>query len=259
MTQHKAVAGAGAGMELAGRVALVTGAAKNIGRAIALELAAGGAAIAVNTRASRTQAASVAQEIRAAGGQAEVYIADIADAARVRAMVDGVVARFGRLDILVLNASLRQEVRFADMSFEQWREVMAITLDGSFHCIKAALPAMMAAGAGNIIALTGDSALVGTAGKVQSSAAKCGLTGMVRALAREVGEHGIRVNCVSPGYFNTPRPAQRSARPDAKGLIPLGRWGEVEEIGAAVRFLCGPGGGYITGQTLHLNGGQTMF
>ncbi|MEK6591740.1 MAG: SDR family NAD(P)-dependent oxidoreductase [Pseudomonadota bacterium] len=250
---------AGTGRELAGQVALVTGAAKNIGRAIALELAAGGAAIAVNTRASRAEAENVVQEIRAAGGQAEVHMADIADADQVQAMFDGVIARCGRLDILVLNASLRQEVRFTEMSFEQWRQIMAITLDGAFHCIKAALPVMIKAGGGNIIALTGDTALTGAVGKVQSSAAKSGLAGMVRALARELGGHGIRVNCVSPGHINTTRPAHRSARPDAQGLIPLGRWGEAQEIGAAVRFLCGPGGGYITGQTLHLNGGQIMF
>lgn len=249
----------GAGRELAGQVALVTGAAKNIGRAIALELAAGGAAVAVNTRASRAEAESVVREIRAAGGQAEVHMADIADAGQVQAMFDGVIARCGRLDILVLNASVRQEVRFAEMSFEQWRHVMGITLDGAFHCIKAVLPAMIKAGGGNIIALTGDTALTGAVGKVQSSAAKSGLAGMVRALARELGGHGIRVNCVSPGHINTTRPAHRSARPDAQGLIPLGRWGESQEIGAAVRFLCGPGGAYITGQTLHLNGGQIMF
>ena len=250
---------AGTGRELAGQVALVTGAGKNIGRAIALELATGGAAVAVNTRASREDAEKVAQEIRAAGGTAEVCMADIADAGQVQTMFDAVMARFGRIDILVLNASVRQEVRFVEMSFEQWRSIMSLTLDGSFHCIKAALPSMIRTGGGNIIALTGDTALTGAGGKVQSSAAKAGLTGMVRALARELGEHGIRVNCVSPGHINTTRPAHRSARPDAKGLIPLGRWGESQEIGAAVRFLCGPGGAYITGQTLHVNGGQTMF
>jgi 3-oxoacyl-[acyl-carrier protein] reductase len=250
---------AASGRELAGQVALVTGAAKNIGRAIALELAAAGASVAINTRSSQAEAEQVAQEIRTAGGNAEVCMADIADAAQVRTMIDSVNARFGPIDILVLNASLRQEVRFTEMSFEQWRQIMAITLDGAFHCIKAALPAMINAGGGNIIALTGDTALTGAVGKVQSSAAKSGLTGMVRALARELGEHAIRVNCVSPGHINTTRPAHRSARPAAKGLIPLGRWGETQEIGAAVRYLCGPGGAYITGQTLHLNGGQIMF
>lgn len=250
---------AASGGELAGRVALVTGAAKNIGRAIALELAAAGAAVAVNTRASRAEAQAVVDAIRAAGGRAEACIADIADAAQVRAMFESAAAHLGAIDILVLNASVRRELRFADMRFEHWREVMAITLDGAFHCIQAALPAMTAAGRGSIVAITGDSALVGAAGKVQSSAAKCGLTGMVKALARELGGSGIRVNCVSPGYIDTPRPAHRSPRPQAQGLIPLGRWGESAEVAAAVRYLCGPGASYITGQTLHVNGGQTMF
>lgn len=250
---------AGNGRELAGQVALVTGAAKNIGRAIAFELAAAGAALAINTRSSQAEAEQVAQEIRAVGGNAEVFMADIADGAQVQGMVETINARLGRIDILVLNASLRQEVRFTEMRFEQWRQIMAVTLDGAFHCIKAVLPAMISGGGGNIIALTGDSALTGAVGKVQSSAAKSGLTGMVKALARELGEHGIRVNCVSPGHINTTRPAHRSARPSAKGLIPLGRWGETQEIGAAVRFLCGRGGAFITGQTLHVNGGQLMF
>ena len=244
--------------ELAGKVVLVTGAGQNIGRAIALELAGAGATVFVNTRASREAAESVVQEIVAAGGQAEICVADITDAAQVKQMVDRVIARRGRTDILVLNASVRREMRFTDMSFEQWRVPLAISLDGSFHCIKACLPSMIAAGDGNIIALTGSNVLTGAVGKVHSSAAKSGLTGMIRALARELGEHGIRANCVSPGMIDTTRPAHRSPRRDVKGLIPLERRGESEEIAAAVRFLCGPGASYITGQTLHVNGGQTM-
>lgn len=244
--------------ELAGKVALVTGAGVNIGRAIALELAAAGAMVAVNTRASRDAAAGVVAEIHAAGGQAEVCMADIADPAQVGPMCDALLARHGRIDILVLNASVRREVRFADMSFEQWRVPLSISLDGSFHCIKACLPPMLAAGSGNIIALTGSNVLGGAIGKVHSSAAKSGLTGMIRALAREVGAQGIRANCVSPGMIDTTRPGHRSPRRNPKGLIPLERLGESAEIAAAVRFLCGPGGSYITGQTLHVNGGQTM-
>ena len=125
--------------EFAGKVALVTGAGRNIGRAIALTLAAGGAKVAVNTRASLENAEAVAQEIRDAGGQAQVYLADVADARAVQAMVDGVINQFGRIDILVLNASVRKEVRFTEMSFEEWRTVLSISLDGSFHCIKACL------------------------------------------------------------------------------------------------------------------------
>lgn len=248
-----------AGKELAGKVALVTGAGVNIGRATAIELANAGATVAVNTRAAREAADAVVQEIRTAGGQADLYMADVADAAQVQQMVDGVITRFGRIDILVLNASVRRETRFVDMTFEQWRVPLSISLDGSFHCIKACLPSMLAAGGGSIVALTGSNVLTGAIGKVHSSAAKSGLTGMIRALAREVGQHGIRANCVSPGAINTTRPSHRSARRDAKGIVPLERWGESEEIAATVRFLCGPGASYITGQTVHVNGGQWMF
>jgi 3-oxoacyl-[acyl-carrier protein] reductase len=245
--------------ELAGKVALVTGAGQNIGRAIALDLARAGAAVAVNTRASREAAENVVQEIRAAGGQADLCMADIADAGQVKEMIDGVIARRGRIDILVLNASVRWEMRFTEMSFEQWRVPLSISLDGSFHCIKACLPSMLAASGGSIVALTGSNVLTGAVGKVHSSAAKSGLTGMIRALARELGQQGIRANCVSPGMINTTRPDYRAPRRDPRDLIPLERRGESEEIAAAVRFLCGPGASYITGQTLHVNGGQTMF
>jgi 3-oxoacyl-[acyl-carrier protein] reductase len=244
--------------ELSSKVALVTGAGRNIGRAIALELAAGGAAVAVNTRASRDDAEKVAREIRDAGGRAAVCMADITDAAQVQAMAEDAIRQFGRIDILVLNASIRREVPFIKMDFAEWRRVMSTSLDGSFHCIKACLPSMIEAGGGSIITLAGDNALSGAVGKSHSSAAKSGLTGLTRALAKELAQHGIRVNCVSPGHINTTRPAHRSARPEAHGLIPLGRHGEPEEIAATVRFLCGPGGGYITGQTVHVNGGMFM-
>ncbi len=245
--------------ELAGQVALVTGAAKNIGRAIALELAAAGARVAINTRTSRAEAEAVVNEIRAAGGSAAVYMADIADAAQVAGMHADIAAALGPVDILVLNASVRREIPFADMSFEEWRQVMSISLDGSFHCVKAVLPGMLAAGRGSIITLAGDTALTGAVGKVHSSSAKSGLVGMTRALARELGPQGIRVNCVSPGHFNTSRPAGRAPRPQAAGRIPLERYGESGEVAATVRFLCGPGSGFITGQVIHVNGGQWMF
>ncbi|MGH8641165.1 MAG: SDR family NAD(P)-dependent oxidoreductase [Burkholderiales bacterium] len=247
------------GTELAGKVALITGAGKNIGRSIALELAAAGAAIGVNTRASKEDAEKVAQEIRGAGGKAEVFMADIVDPKAVQAMVDGVIKRFGRLDFLILNASVRKETPFADMSFDEWRSLISITLDGSFHCVKASLPHLIKAGGGAIVTLGGMQALSGAKRRVHGSVGKFGLYGMTRALAKELGEHKIRVNCVSPGQMNTPRAAGRSARPDAAATVPLGRLVEPDEIASTVRFLCSPGGAMISGQLIYVDGGQQMF
>ncbi len=245
--------------ELAGRVALVTGSSRNIGRAIALSLAAGGATVAVNARTSREDAEKVAQEIRGAGGRAEVFMADISDAKAVLAMVNGILQRFGRVDLLVLNASVRAEKPFTEMSFEEWRQPLSVTLDGAFHCVKACLPSMIEAGGGAIVTLGGLVSLSGADNRVHGSVAKHGLVGMTRALAREFGDRNIRVNCVAPGTMNTPRAAGRPPRPDVKTTVPMGRPGEPEEIAATVRFLCGPGASYLSGQTLHVNGGQMMF
>jgi len=244
--------------ELAGRVALVTGASRNIGRAIALALAAGGAAVAVNTRASKEDAEKVAQEIRAAGGKAEVYMADIVDARAVGAMVEAIVKRFGRLDILVLNASVRKETPFIDMGFDEWKSLTAVTLDGSFHCAKACLPHMIKAGGGAIVTIGGMTALSGAKRRVHGSVGKFGLYGFTRALAKELGEHQIRVNCVAPGQMNTTRAADRTVRPDVSS-VPLGRRVEPEEIADAVRFLCGPGSKMVSGQLIYVDGGQQMF
>jgi 3-oxoacyl-[acyl-carrier protein] reductase len=247
-----------AAAELAGKVALVTGASRNIGRSIALALAAGGAAVAINARTARADADKVAQEIRGAGGQAEVFMADIVDAKAVNAMVEGIVKRFGRLDILVLNASVRKETPFIDMSFEEWKSLTAVTLDGSFHCAKACLPHMIKAGGGAIVTIGGMTALSGAKRRVHGSVGKFGLYGMTRALAKELGEHQIRVNCVAPGQMNTARAADRSARPDPTN-VPLGRRVEPEEIADTVRFLCGPGSKMISGQLIYVDGGQQMF
>jgi 3-oxoacyl-[acyl-carrier protein] reductase len=248
-----------AGKELADKVALVTGASRNIGRATALALANAGAAVAVNTRASREDAEKVVQEIRAAGAQAELYMADIANANAVQDMVEGIVKRFGRVDILVLNASVRSEKPFTDMTYEEWRLPLSITLDGAFYCAQACLPHMLKAGGGSIVTLGGQVALSGAKNRVHGSVAKHGLVGMTRALAREFGDRGIRVNCVAPGTMNTSRAAGRAQRPDAAKVVPLGRAGEADEIAATVRFLCGPAASFISGQTLHVNGGQMMF
>lgn len=254
------IAGAGNqdGNELAGKVALVTGASRNIGRAIALALAAAGASVAVNARNAREDAEKVAAEIRASGKRADVFMADISDAQQVSNMTHAVQDRLGRIDVLVLNASVRKETPFRDMTFEEWRSLLSITLDGSFHCVKACLPGMIAAGGGSIVTLGGMTALSGAKNRVHGSVGKHGLYGMTRALARELGEYGIRVNCVAPGQMNTARAAGRSVRPDAS-LVPLGRRVEPEEIASTVRFLCGPGASMISGQLIYVDGGQMMF
>ena len=246
------------GNELAGKVALVTGASRNIGRAIALALAADGAAVAVNTRSSKEDADKVVQEIRQAGGQAETFMADIVDAKAVNAMVDGVVKRFGRLDILVLNASVRKETAFMEMGFDEWRSLLSITLDGSFHCVKACLPHLIKAGGGSIVTLGGMSALSGAKRRVHGSVGKFGLYGMTRALAKELGEHKINVNCVAPGQMNTPRASDRGARADVSG-VPMGRRVEPDEIASTVRFLCGTGARMISGQLIYVDGGQQQY
>jgi 3-oxoacyl-[acyl-carrier protein] reductase len=246
------------GNELAGKVALVTGASRNIGRAIALTLAAGGAAVGVNTRSSKADADKVVEEVKKAGGQAETYVADIVDPKAVGAMVDGVVKRFGRLDILILNASQRKETAFMDMSFEEWRSLLSITLDGSFHCVKACLPHMIKAGSGSIVTIGGMTALSGAKRRVHGSVGKHGLYGMTRALAKELGEHQVNVNCVAPGQMNTPRAAGRSERDGVTG-VPMGRRVEPDEIASITRFLCGPGGRMISGELIYVDGGQQQF
>lgn len=245
--------------ELAGKVALVTGASRNIGRTIALSLAADGAAVAVNARNSKEDAEKVVKEIRAAGGQAEAYLADIVDPKAVNSMVENVVKRFGRLDFLVLNASVRKETPFIDMSFDEWKSLTAVTLDGSFHCAKACLPHLIKAGGGAIVTIGGMSALSGAKRRVHGSVGKFGLYGMTRALAKELGEHKIRVNCVAPGQMNTARASGRSARPDTAATVPLGRLVEPEEIASTVRFLCSPGAAMISGQLIYVDGGQQQF
>ena len=242
------------GDEFAGKVALVTGAARNIGRAIALCLASGGASVAVNTRSNVEQARGVVDEIKALGTDAEAYAADVADPAQVQAMVDAVLKRFGRLDILVLNAAVREHVHFDEISFEDWRRILATNLDSAFVFTKACLPALKQAGDGRIVLFAGITALLGLKDRVHVAASKHGIVGMTKALAQDFAQFGIRVNCISPGQIDTSR-AHGEDRPDRSKDIPLGRKGTSFEIAGMVRSVCGPAGAYMTGQTLHINGG----
>ena len=241
------------GDEFAGKVALVTGAARNIGRAIALSLASGGAKVAVNTRENIDQARGVVGELKALGTDAEAYVADVANPAQVQAMVDAVLKRFGRLDILVLNAALREHVHFDEISFDDWRRVLSTNLDSAFVFTKASLPALKKAGDGRIVLFAGVTALLGLKDLAHVAASKHGIVGLTKALAADLAEFGIRVNCISPGQIDTSRAHARPS--DRSKDIPLGRQGKPFEIAGMVRSLCGPAGAYMTGQTLHINGG----
>lgn len=246
--------------ELAGKVALVTGGARNIGRAISRALAAGGAAVMVNARSSRAQAEQTVALIQSAGGRAALHIADITDAGAVAAMLEAAVGEFGRLDMLVNNAALRAETPFEEMQLDEWRRILSNTLDGSFLCAQACLPHLVRAGGGSIVNIGGMSAHKGATGRAHVVTAKAGLTGMTRALALELAPHGITVNCVVPGTIETLRglPGAPERPAHRQGLPPVGRRGAPDEVASAVRFLCGPGARYITGQSLHVNGGGYM-
>jgi 3-oxoacyl-[acyl-carrier protein] reductase len=243
---------------LQGRVALVTGAGKNIGRAIALTLARDGATVLVNGRQDRDAVASVVQEIQAAGGKAEAAMGDVSDPAVAPRLAKQGEA-LGGVDILVSNAGLRRQTSFLDMAFEEWREIMSVALDGAFLLGKAFVPQIVAKGQGGaFVAMSGVSTHVGTLNRCHVSASKSGLEGLMRALARELAPHKITCNAVSPGAIDTSRATSAGPRPIQGRPIPLGRLGNVEEIAAMVRLLVGPEGTFITGQTIHVNGGEFL-
>ena len=244
------------GKDLIGKVAIVTGGGRNIGRAIALGLAEDGASIIVNARSNRAEADGVVREIEAAGGKALAQLADVADPAAVARMIEAAAKTFGRIDILVNNAALRREKSFDAMTLEDWREVMLATLDSLFICTKAVLPHLKKAGGGRIVNIGGLSAHTGSKGRAHVITAKAGLVGFTRALAHDLAADKITVNCVSPGLIDTPRdPGHALPSHHAVNKTLMGRFGAPDELAAAVRYLCGKGSGHTTGQTLHVNGG----
>ena len=245
--------------ELIGKVAIVTGAGRNIGRAIALALAEDGASVVVNVRSNRAEAEAVAREVEARGAKALVHVGDVADAAAVQAMADAATKQFGRIDILVNNAALRREKSFADMNYAEWREIMDVTLDGTFHCVKACLPHLRKSGTGTIVNIGGLSAHTGARDRAHVVTAKAGIVGFTRALAHDLACDGITVNCVVPGLIGTPRPKDR---PEPAHHLThqtiTGERGRPEDVAAAVRFLCSPSARYINGQAIHANGGAYL-
>ena len=197
--------------ELAGSVALVTGAGRNIGRAIALALADGGAAVAVNARRSQAEIDGVAREIESAGGTALAVLADVTDPAAIARMVAEVEARFGRIDILVNNAAVREASSLDEIDLARWREITGVILDGAFICAKACLKSLRAGG-GTIVNIGGLSAHTGAAGRPHVVAAKAGIVGLTRALAHDLAADGVTVNCVVPGLIDTVRGETSGAR-----------------------------------------------
>jgi len=241
--------------ELTGKVAVVTGAGRNIGRAIALALSEVGASVVVNARSNRAEAESVVREIEAAGCKALMHIGDVADAKAVQAMAEAAIKQFGGIDILVNNAALRREKPFAAMDYAAWREVLDVTLDGAFHCVKACLPALRKSRAGTIVNIGGLSAHTGAKNRAHVVTAKAGIIGFTRALAHDLATDGITVNCVVPGLIGTPRPKdQPEPAHHLTHQTITGERGRPEDVAATVRFLCSPAARYINGQAIHANG-----
>jgi 3-oxoacyl-[acyl-carrier protein] reductase len=239
---------------LAGSVVLVTGAARNIGREIALAFAGAGAAVVVNAKSSESDATAVANEIVAGGGRATVVLADVAVEDDAQRLVDETVARFGRLDVLVNNAALRDEAPFEELSLARWHAVLDVVLDGAFSCSRAALPHLRASGRGAIVNLGGLTAHTGARNRTHVVTAKAGLVGFTRALAHDLGPDGITVNCVVPGLIDTVRSGAEPGHRAQRTTL-LGRKGAPQDVASAVLWLAGPHARYITGQTLHVDGG----
>jgi 3-oxoacyl-[acyl-carrier protein] reductase len=241
------------------RVALVTGASQGIGRATSLALAESGAKVAVAAR-SVDKLTSLVSEIEAAGGEALAVPMDVADAAQVKAGFQQVLAKFGKLDILVNNAAITRDTLALRMKLEDWEAVLRTNLTGAHLCTQQALGAMLRARAGRIINIASVVAETGNAGQANYVASKAGLMGLTRAIAVEVASRSITVNCIAPGFIATPMtdPLSQELKDKMKSLIPLGRFGEDREIAAAIVFLASDEAGYITGHVLDVNGGMRM-
>jgi 3-oxoacyl-[acyl-carrier protein] reductase len=250
---------------LRGRTALITGASRNIGRAIALAFAGEGADLVLNTRVNREELDGVAAECRKAGVRVVSVLGDIGEASAVAAMVERGLAELGGIDVLVCNAAIRPHKSITDTSLEEWHRVMAVNLHSAFYLMRAVVPGMKERRRGSIITLGGQSSITGRPNTAAVTAAKTGVLGLVRALAAELGPFGIRVNMVAPGFIDTERryaewyPEFRQAPPSsAQQLkeIPLGRLGRPEDIAEACLFLASDASAYVTGDVLRVMGGR---
>ena len=252
---------------LQGKTAFITGASRNIGRAIALAFAAQGADLVLNTRTNRDELEAVADECRKAGVRAVPVLGDIGETAAVEAMVRTGLAELGAIDVLVCNAAIRPHKSLADTSVEDWHHVMGVNLHSAFYLASAVVPGMKERKRGSIIALGGQSSITGRPNTAAVTAAKSGLLGLVRALAAELGPFGIRANMVIPGFIDTERryaewyPEHRQAPPGAPEQlkdIPLRRLGRPEDIADACVFLASDASAYVTGDTIRVMGGRII-
>jgi NAD(P)-dependent dehydrogenase (short-subunit alcohol dehydrogenase family) len=246
---------------LKGKVALVTGAGRDVGREISLALAADGATVAVNYNSSATEAEAVVEAIRAAGGEARAYQANVGDYQAVRAMVDQVVADFGRIDILVNNAGVVIPERFIDSTPEQWQRQIDVDLYGTIHTSHAVAPHMIRQKGGRIITLAGDSSRIGESNLAIAAAARAGGIALMKSLARELGRANITCNCLSLGLIETAHSDPEFLAANREKIVrqyPLRRIGAPADVAPTVAFLASEGAGWITGQVLSINGGFCM-
>jgi 3-oxoacyl-[acyl-carrier protein] reductase len=245
---------------LNGKVALVTGAGRGVGREIAASLAREGASVAINYRASAADADALAAEITAAGGKAKSYQADVADFAAVSAMIAAIVKDFGRLDILVNNAGLALRQRFVETKPEDWHRQIDACLYGAIHCCHAAAPHLEAAKNGRVIAVIGDSSRVGESGLAIVAAARAGVVALMKSLARELGRSGTTCNTVSLGLVETDHDKDwvEANRDKLVKLYPVRRLGQAADVAPMVTLLASPHSGWITGQVLSISGGYSM-
>ncbi|MBI4494273.1 MAG: 3-oxoacyl-[acyl-carrier-protein] reductase [Chloroflexi bacterium] len=247
-------------MQFEGRVALVTGGSRGIGRAVAERLAAGGADVALSYRSNAEAAAEVAAAIERQGRRVHVAQSDVSQLQQVEALVRQTLEAFGRIDILVNNAGITRDTLLLRMSEQDWDAVLETNLKGTYLCTKAVLRSMIRQRYGRIVNLSSVSGIVGNAGQANYAASKAGLIGFTRAVAREVASRGITANAVAPGYIHTDiwAPVGETARQKMLELIPLGRTGTPAEVAEAVAFLATDAAAYITGQVLNVDGGMVM-
>lgn len=245
---------------LEGKIAVVTGASRGIGRAIAIRLAGEGATVVINYNGSKEKAEEVKQEIEGAGGKAAVCQCNVADFDQCQAFIQKVIDEFGRIDILVNNAGITRDGLLMKMSEEDFDQVIETNLKGAFHTIRFAARQMLRQKSGRIINLSSVVGVTGNAGQANYAASKAGVIGLTKSAARELASRGITVNAIAPGFIETDMTSVLSekVKKGAAAGIPLGAFGKPEDVAAAAAFLASDEAGYITGQVLHVDGGMVM-